>query len=258
MNGSGMLLHLFQTIFRYFFQFQAARHTPDTVPDDVEAQHSPIEMATVAEWFGTINEINRARVLPGPRSLAELAFAVISIPEPLAGLRIRLFEPLPVIAGPRSLQKLAFDAIPVREPPEEAGLSNVHFNLFEHQPAVGPETEPLADPNSLCNYFNPNTLDEPVVDPIPSGSLSGSKIHCFLTNLEQTAAIPTTELPAEQNFNVQTVVRKQFWCYECQGQSNSLPWLLRLRYSKISMFSRFLSFFSVCCLVAFLFVSSLF
>lgn len=251
MTATDMLLRFFQIIFRSFLQPKMGEHhTPDTAPD-VEVQHvkhDREEVATVAEWFEMIHEIHRARVLPGPRSLAELAFAAVSIPEPLAGFRMSLFEPPPVIPRPRSLAELAYDAIPVPEPPAEAGLSN----LFE-QPAVVPETEPFADPNSLCNYFNPNVSNESVVDPASSGSLSGCKIHSISIYLDQTAAIPTTELPAEQNFKVE-IVRKQFWCYECQSSSNTLPWLLRLRYSKISMFARIFTFILVCSLVAFLFL----
>lgn len=207
--------------------------------------------ATVQEWFGIINEIRRNSVLPGPRSLAELAFAAISVPEPLAGMRIRLFEPTTVISGPRSLAALAYDAIPVPESSSD-DLSN-----FFDQSAVGLETDPLAVPNSLCNYFTLNLSDESVVDPTTSGSPSDEQIDSVIIDLEPTAAVPNTELPAEQNFKVIND-RKQFWCYDCRSPRNSLPWSLRLRYSKFSMISRYFSFIFVCILVAFLFVFSFF
>ncbi|XP_052567100.1 uncharacterized protein LOC128093619 [Culex pipiens pallens] len=43
---------------------------------------------------------------------------------------------------------------------------------------------------------------------------------------------------------------KYFWCYTCQNsRTNSLPWLLRLRYSKFSMWLRHLFCGSMCCAV---------
>uniref|UniRef100_A0A8D8CT48 (northern house mosquito) hypothetical protein n=1 Tax=Culex pipiens TaxID=7175 RepID=A0A8D8CT48_CULPI len=256
MNG-GMLLKFFRIIFRSFFQAQMdSNFTPDQV-SDVEMtnlRHNNLDVATeatVQEWFGIINEIRRNSVLPGPRSLAELAFAAISVPEPLAGIRIRIFEPTVVFPGPRSLAELAYDAIPVPE-----SSSDDLSNFFE-QSAVGLATDPLAVPNSMCNYFNSNFSDESVVDPIPSGSPSDNQIQSVIIDLEPTAAVPNTELPVEQNLKV-NVDCKYFWCYDCRSPRNSLPWTLRLRYSKFSMISRYFSFIFVCILVAFLFVFSFF
>ncbi|XP_039447487.1 uncharacterized protein LOC120426779 [Culex pipiens pallens] len=59
------------------------------------------------------------------------------------------------------------------------------------------------------------------------------------------------ELPPQNSNAV-----KYFWCYTCQNsRTNSLPWLLRLRYSKLSMYLRHLfcssMFCAVICLVVF-------
>ncbi|EDS29836.1 conserved hypothetical protein [Culex quinquefasciatus] len=175
--------------------------TPDQDPD-VEMSNlrnnylDVATEATVQEWFGMINEIRRNSVLPGPRSLAELAFAAISVPEPLRGMRIRIFEPSVVFPGPRSLAELAYDAIPVSE-----SSSDDLSNFFDHS-AVDLETDPLAVPNSMCNYFNSNLSEESVVDPTTSGSLSDNQIQSVIIDLEPTAAVPNTELQAEPNFIV--------------------------------------------------------
>ncbi|XP_038118048.1 uncharacterized protein LOC119769485 isoform X2 [Culex quinquefasciatus] len=53
------------------------------------------------------------------------------------------------------------------------------------------------------------------------------------------------ELPPQNSNEV-----KYFWCYTCQNsRTNSLPWLLRLRYSKLSMYLRHLFCSSMFCAV---------
>ncbi|XP_038119427.1 uncharacterized protein LOC119769814 [Culex quinquefasciatus] len=59
---------------------------------------------------------------------------------------------------------------------------------------------------------------------------------------------PPTTVPELSPQNSKQI--KYFWCYTCQNfGTNSLPWLLRLRYSKLSMYLRHLFCGSMCCAV---------
>lgn len=262
-----ILLFLIRNFFSLFLAHRmgvwrprpALAYDPD-VESGIRDDDDDDDLAELAvAYFERLNELDRASVVHEPRSLAELAFAAIPVTEPLddwTSNQVYYFGPAGVILETESLSdqnsltnyfvpsnSIASVVDPALPGPSWA-FQIPNQNYFD-QPVVDP---PESNPTSAIKIPLEIDLDLPEVDSTPLDLPSGIEILPENIILAHPAAIPTEELSANPNFKVETFGN-------CQSLGNrGLPRLLRLRYSKFSVFSKYLTSFCVCSLVAILFI----
>ncbi|XP_039440375.1 uncharacterized protein LOC120421232 isoform X2 [Culex pipiens pallens] len=124
-------------------------------------------------------------------------------------------------------------AASILEPPAERYVRKISLEEVPEQPNL------KVFPNSKKSV---RFSDEAQVQEF---TVEESSIPTFYTVLVKDSPESVPELPILNSKQV-----KYFWCYTCQNsRTNSLPWLLRLRYSKFSMWLRHLFCGSMFCAV---------
>ncbi|XP_039439738.1 uncharacterized protein LOC120420710 [Culex pipiens pallens] len=119
------------------------------------------------------------------------------------------------------------------EPPAEPNACEINFPFSETLEGV-PEPE-----NSKKNV---NFSDFVLVYEYAVWDFSNPTVYSVLVK-DPVETVP--ELPPLNSNQI-----KYFWCHSCQNYGrNTLPWLLRLKYSKFAMWLRHLFCASMCCAV---------
>lgn len=239
----------------------ALAHDPDVElgiweDDDYGNDRAVAEAIAAATYFERLNELART-VFPGPRSLAELAFAAIPVPEPLddwASKQVHFFGPAGVIleteslsaqnsltnyfAPNNSMESVVDPALP--GPSWAFHIPSEHY--FDQTPVENPSE---SNPSTGTEIPHEIDFDGPeMVDLTPPDSPSEIEIQC-----DTTFSAQTVDFPPQLNFKVKT-----FGNCQSLGNRVGLPRLLRLRYSKFSVISKCFACFCVCSLVTILFI----
>ncbi|XP_039450034.1 titin homolog [Culex pipiens pallens] len=189
------------------------------------------------------------------------------------------------ISGVDQCQNETVTVVPMPDPPVEILTDDLPFEyerpvdsvpespvinlaLAEHSepPAAASFVEPPAEPNACNVDFLISEPSEGVPAPQNSNISLNSKKSVRFTDFAQVkefsgseSFVPTlysvlVKDPPETVPELPPLNSKEttyFWCYSCcqNSSTNTLPWLLRLRYSKFAMWLRSLFCGSMCCAV---------
>ncbi|XP_052566390.1 uncharacterized protein LOC120412959 [Culex pipiens pallens] len=185
---------------------------------------------------------------------------VVPISEPPVGQNFSLTNL--TISGLCQDQIDEITVVPIPDPPvTEQNLNNDPLvdserpvDLVEESPVV--DSVEFSKPTSerYVRKINLSISDTSVGVPEPRNSKKSVRFSDLAQVKEFTASESSIPIlysllvkdPPTQNSKHITY----FWCYSCQNsRTNSLPWLLRLRYSKFSMYLRHLFCSSMICAV---------